>query len=161
MVRHHRQGGKRPVIASGSRSLGPRQTAYDAEVGAIEAAVEWYQDADFHMVVHSDSTSAIARVQQPGAGPAQSQALRIYQIIGSLLAFHDRTDPMGERTRRHPGQREGRSFSGYSGRTQQLVPGHLPRVPQAPDVGKIPGSERRLARRPKTLWGRGNPTSAA
>jgi len=81
-----------PILASSFKSLGKRQTAYDAEVSAIEGAATWYQDSDFqHMVIHSDSTSAIARVQHPGAGPAQAQALRVYQIVGSLLAFQNRT----------------------------------------------------------------------
>jgi len=90
-ITHDREG-HGPVIDNGSKSLGPRQTAYDAEVSAIEAVVEWHQRNEFeHMVIHSDSTSAIARAQHPGAGPGQAQALRIYRTVGSMLAYQDKT----------------------------------------------------------------------
>jgi len=76
------------VISSGSRSLGAKQTASDAEVSVIEAVVDWYQFSPFrYMVIHSDSTSAIARAQHPGAGPGQAQAVNIHHVVGSLLAF--------------------------------------------------------------------------
>jgi hypothetical protein len=59
-----------PTIAQGIKTLGSRQTAYDVEVEAIEAALSWYQTADSnyrHMLIHSDSTSAIARKSHSGA----------------------------------------------------------------------------------------------
>ena len=64
-----------PAIAQGSRTLGSRQVAFDAEVAAIEAAVDWYQRQDSlqHLVIHSGSTSAIARMCHSGAGPGQVQ----------------------------------------------------------------------------------------
>jgi len=80
------------VIESGSRSLGAKQTAFNAEVSAIEAVVDWFQFSNYrHMVVHSDSTSAIARAQHPGAGPGQTQAVNIHHVVGSLLAFQGRS----------------------------------------------------------------------
>jgi len=84
--------GSGPVVAQGSRSLGPRETAFDAGVAAIEAAVDWYRYSDYqHLVVHSDSTSAIARVSHSGAGPGQSPARRIHETIGELIAFESRS----------------------------------------------------------------------
>ena len=62
------------IIAQGSESLGTRQTAFDAEVAAINAVTHWYMQnrADRPaLVIHSDSTSAIARAGQTGAGPGQ------------------------------------------------------------------------------------------
>jgi hypothetical protein len=37
-----------------------------------------------HMVVHSDSTSAIARVRHTGAGPGQRVAVRIFNMLPQL-----------------------------------------------------------------------------
>jgi len=60
--------GSDPLVAQGAKTLGGRQTAFDAEIAAIEAVVRWYQSSDFrHLVVHSDSTSAIARTRHSGA----------------------------------------------------------------------------------------------
>ena len=62
-----------------------RQTTFDAEAAAIEAAVRWYQVSPFtHAVIHTDSTSAIARASHTGAGPAQRPAREIHRIIGDL-----------------------------------------------------------------------------
>jgi hypothetical protein len=53
-------------LAQGSRNLGSQQTAFDAEMKAIEQVVEWFQGADQrHMTIHSDSTSAIAKRATP------------------------------------------------------------------------------------------------
>ena len=75
--------GAGPAIAQGSRSLGNRQVAFDAEVAAIEVAVEWYchQERFQHIVIHSDSTSAIARVCHSGAGPGQGPASNVGRMI--------------------------------------------------------------------------------
>ena len=83
--------GTGPVIAQGSTTLGNRQTAFDAEVAAIEAVVEWYQhqalghDSFRHTVIHSDSTSAIARMCHSGAGPGQGPATNVNQILRRLF----------------------------------------------------------------------------
>ena len=79
--------GAGPAIAQGSRTLGNRQVAFDAEVAAIEAAVVSYQHQDrfLHMVVHSDSTSAIARMCHSGAGPGQGPATNVNQILHDLF----------------------------------------------------------------------------
>ena len=69
------------IIAQGSKSLGTRQTAFDAEIAAIDAVTHWYvlNRADRPaLVIHSDSTSAIARAGQTGAGPGQKYAIRIH-----------------------------------------------------------------------------------
>jgi len=64
-----------PALTQGMKILGAEQTAFDAEVAAIEAVVRWMVQQgppNFrHMVVHSDSTSAIARVRHAGVGPSQ------------------------------------------------------------------------------------------
>ena len=72
--------------------LGGRQTAFDAEVAAIEATVDWYQWSDFqHLVVHSDSTSAIARMCHGGAGPGQGPARNVSRILYDLFTFKQRS----------------------------------------------------------------------
>jgi len=41
------------------------QTAFDTEVTAMGADVNWYQTSSFrHPVIHSDSTSAVARTNR-------------------------------------------------------------------------------------------------
>jgi len=53
----------------GSKTLGDKQTAFDAELAAIEPALLWYQCSHYvHMIIHSDSQSAIARSQHSGSG---------------------------------------------------------------------------------------------
>ena len=68
------------IIAQGSKTLGTRQTAFDVEIAAIDAVILWYalNRADRPaLVIHSGSTSAIARAGQTGAGPGQRYAIRI------------------------------------------------------------------------------------
>jgi hypothetical protein len=57
--------GEGEALAQDHKSLGPIQTAYDAEVSAIEGAIFWFlnnRDMGGSLVVRSDSTSAIAKV---------------------------------------------------------------------------------------------------
>jgi ribonuclease HI len=80
-------GGTGPIIAKGSRTLGTKQTAFDAEVAAIEEALKWFSAGTspfLHMTIHSDSTSAIARAGQTGAGPGQQRAIKIHELVTNL-----------------------------------------------------------------------------
>ena len=63
---YHQQPG---AVAQGAKNLGHRQIAFDGEVAAIEAVVQWHSanNAFRDMVIHSDPTSAIAWVQHSGA----------------------------------------------------------------------------------------------
>jgi hypothetical protein len=79
--------GEGEALAQDSKSLGPIQTAYDAEVSAIEGAIFWFlnnRNAGGSLLVHSDSTSAIARVRHTGAGPGQEHAVRIPRWVTAL-----------------------------------------------------------------------------
>ena len=64
-----------------------RQTAFDAEVAATERPLAWFM-AGGHgrrsLIIHSGSTSAIARSGNTGAGPGQKHALEIYQRASKL-----------------------------------------------------------------------------
>jgi ribonuclease HI len=76
------------AVTQGARTFGDKQTAFDAEVAAIEVALWWFErdGARYqHMVVHSDSTSVIARVAHSGAGPGQDQARSIQNISWSAF----------------------------------------------------------------------------
>jgi ribonuclease HI len=78
--------GRGPVIAQGSKTLGDKQTAFDAELTAVEAALLWYHDTDHpHLIIHSDSQSAIARSKHCGAGPGQRMAKSIQKILVDIL----------------------------------------------------------------------------
>jgi len=55
---------------------------------AIQEALRWFRSTGFRsLVVHSDSTSAIARAGHTGAGPGQAQATRIHAWISELLTI--------------------------------------------------------------------------
>jgi ribonuclease HI len=79
--------GEGPAIAEGARNLGGQQTAFDAEVAAIEQTVQWFLTADQdlrHLTIHSDSTSAIARASHTSAGPGQNLARNIRNTVCEL-----------------------------------------------------------------------------
>jgi len=60
--------------------------AFDAEVDAILAVTRWYQSTHYQdLIIHSDSTSTIARASHTGAGPGQDQAISIHDSVSSLL----------------------------------------------------------------------------
>jgi ribonuclease HI len=74
--------GEGPAITQGARNLGSQETAFDAEVAAIEQVIAWFHGASQrHMLIHSDSTSAIARATHTGAGPGQTRARNIRNMI--------------------------------------------------------------------------------
>jgi hypothetical protein len=83
--------GKGIAIAQGSRTIGDKQTAFDAELTAIEAAFLWYQRSHLwahpHIIIYSDSQSAIARTER---GLGQRTAKSIQKILVNLLR---RADP--------------------------------------------------------------------
>jgi ribonuclease HI len=81
--------GAGPSIAEGSRNLGSQQTAFDAELAAIERAISWFTEPGQgrewqHMTSHSDSTSAIARAGHTGAGPGQNTACHISKMVRGM-----------------------------------------------------------------------------
>ena len=87
--------GTGPGITQGSKTLGNRQTAFDAEVAAIETAVDWHRRSDLrHCIIHSDSTSANARMCHSGAGPGQGRATNIRRMIGDLLIHEKRLEEL-------------------------------------------------------------------
>jgi ribonuclease HI len=74
-------------IDSGSRSLGRYHTAFDGEVATIEAVVKpiWRCNWIFnHVLIHSDSTAAIARVQHNKCGAGKSRAVKVIGHIQRL-----------------------------------------------------------------------------
>jgi ribonuclease HI len=74
-----------PAIFQGAKTLGTRQTAFDAEVAAIGEALKWFGSSPYlHLVIHSDSTSAIARAGHTAAGPGQQSAKRIRGMVAHL-----------------------------------------------------------------------------
>jgi hypothetical protein len=80
--------GKGTIIAQGFKTLGDKQTAFDAELTAVQAVLLWYQDnyiAHRHLIIHSDSQSAIARAEHSGAGPGQRMARSIQKILVDIL----------------------------------------------------------------------------
>jgi ribonuclease HI len=77
--------GAGPAIDQGSKTLKGKQVAFDAEITAIEEVLKWFQGSELqHLVVHSDSTSAIARAGHSGADPGQQSARAIRAIFHTL-----------------------------------------------------------------------------
>jgi ribonuclease HI len=80
------QKGEDPVIAQGARNLVGQQTAFDAELSGIEQVVRWFlaqrRNLPYrHMVVHSDSTSGIARSSHTGAGSGPKTARNVRNMV--------------------------------------------------------------------------------
>jgi ribonuclease HI len=79
--------GEDEALAQESKSRRPIQTSYDTEVSAIEGAILWFlnhRNMGSSLVVHSDSTSAIARVGHTRAGPGQEHAIRIQRWVTAM-----------------------------------------------------------------------------
>jgi ribonuclease HI len=79
--------GEGEALAQDHKYPGPVQTAYDAEVSAIEGAIFWFlnnRNVGSSLVIHSDSTSAIVRVGHTGARPGQEHAVRIQRWVTAL-----------------------------------------------------------------------------
>ena len=151
------------MIAQGSKTLGGRQTAFDAEVAAIEAAVEWHRRSEFkHLVLHSDSTSAIARACHGGAGPGQGSASNIHRMVGEMMAFEGRSAEIRlvQRTRRQPARAD-RLAGMAAERTLRLWSrvASLACVPQTSDPREVPRSQRALACEPRPPWHGRDPTA--
>jgi ribonuclease HI len=84
--------GAGPAIAQGARTLGTKQTAFDAEVAAIKEALKWFETSPYlHLTVHSDSTSAIASAGHTAAGPGQKLAKRIQKMVTHPTPLHFQT----------------------------------------------------------------------
>jgi hypothetical protein len=77
----------KPEWAPPSPTFGTRQIAFDGKVAAMEEALRWYETSRYrHMTIHSDSTSAIARAGQSGAGPGQERSRKIQQMVARQTA---------------------------------------------------------------------------
>jgi hypothetical protein len=77
--------GADPTIFQGPRTLGTRQTAFDAEVAATGKALKWFGSSpNLHIINHSDSTSATARASHIEAGTGQQKAKRIRGMVARL-----------------------------------------------------------------------------
>jgi ribonuclease HI len=82
-----------PSVAHGAKTLGTRQTAFDAEMAAIEEVLKWFGTSPYlHMIIHSDSTSAISRAGQSGTGPGQQRARKIQKMVAHLLRHYQSTE---------------------------------------------------------------------
>jgi ribonuclease HI len=82
VTRDDKGGG--PSVAEGLRNIGSQQTAFDAELAAIERVISWFVEPGSewqHMTIHSDSTSAIARAGHTGAGLGQEVARNIRRMV--------------------------------------------------------------------------------
>jgi len=115
--------GSGPSIAQDSKCLGDRQTAFDAEIAAIEAVLRWHRSSRFrHLIMHSDSTSAIARAQHSGAGPGEQTALSIRLLLQDFKSSG--------------GSAELVWVKGHDGNPRQRKSGH-PRWTRSTDTGGI------------------------
>jgi ribonuclease HI len=80
-------------IFQNSRCLGSGQAAFDAELEGIKGALTWHLQGSFkHMIIHSDSTSAIERASHTGVGPGQRVARDIHRQVSSLNSIHRSAD---------------------------------------------------------------------
>jgi hypothetical protein len=110
--------GAGPIIYQGSKTLPGKQVTFDTDITAIEEVRKRYQRWNSglqHLLIHSDSTSAIARSIHSGAGPGQRPAKNIVVII-SVLEREGRTAEI-QRVEGLSGERADRLASGAAEKT--------------------------------------------
>jgi len=76
------------------------------EVAAIEGSLYWFlhNRGEYRaLVIHSDSTSAIARAGHTGAGPGQAHAIRIQKWVFGLQNLRHSTTVNVEWVKGHAG----------------------------------------------------------
>jgi hypothetical protein len=77
--------GAGPTIAQGAKTLGTRQTAFDADIATTEEVLKWFgTSSHLHMTIHSDSTCGICSAGQSGTGPGQLRARKIQRMVARL-----------------------------------------------------------------------------
>jgi ribonuclease HI len=129
------------IVAQGSRSLGTRQTAFDAEVSAIKEALDWFftegNGSGYRsLIIHSDSTSAIARASHTGAGLGQRHAIEVHKRVSRPRT---RTvDIQWVKGHSRVRQRAGRQTGGRGGGEDWPVHSHVSSPPQAEDLRAVP-----------------------
>lgn len=124
--------------SSGSQDAGQPPDSFRYGGAAVDTAFRWHRSSDLsrHMMVHSDSTCAIARLQHSDAGPGQACAKEVQRAPICMLVEEGRSG--GSRTRRHSRQRGGRRAKRPKRRRGNLrlpwripIPGH-PRGSEEP-----------------------------
>jgi ribonuclease HI len=145
--------GRGPIVAQGSKTLGDKQTAFDVELTAVEAALLWYKDnytTHPHLIIHSDSQSAIARSEHCGAGPGERSAKSMQKILVNILRHGRSANIVWVKGHRHPGKRKGGQTSRTGCRESSLVTNCLPLPPQTMYIREIQRSQDGMAPRPET-----------
>jgi hypothetical protein len=152
--------GAGPVVAQGVKMLGGKQTAFDAELLAIEAALLWYESEGTqfrHMAIHSDSQSAIACTTRSGARPEAGPGCEyLSDCRVPLPSVH--IHYVGQGTRWGTQQRTSGYLLGYPATNERIPLRTRPRKrsrgrkpsssPQAPYLGEVPNGQGELASRP-------------
>ena len=127
-------------------------------VGAVP--VDWYRRSDFqHLIVHSNSTSAIAGMCHSGAGPGQGPAANVHQMVGDTL-FHERRSAELFWIKAHtsiPANERADRLAGAAAEKTKPPTARPPRILEASDLREVSKCERQMARRPQTPRRRGNP----
>jgi ribonuclease HI len=94
------------ALAQHRKSLRSMQTAFDAEISAIEEALDWLlqNDRDYRaLTIHSDSTRAISRAGQTSAGPGPEYGIRIQRWLSHLGKLSRKRMVNIEWVKRHAG----------------------------------------------------------
>ena len=99
------------------------------------------------MVVHCDSTSAIARVRHPGAGPAQRPAENIFRIVGDLATSQGKSAGLHwvKGHSRVPGNERAGALAGEAAEKNTVGPSHITCLSQAPNIREVPEGKGQVA----------------
>jgi hypothetical protein len=134
--------------------------AFDAEVAAIEEALKLFGSSPYlHLIIHSDSTSAIARAGHIAAGPGQQTAKRIQRMVARLPQQYQTAEiTLVKGHAGTPGNEKAYALAGKAAARVAWSPITSLAYVKLQISEKVSEEQEELGRGPSPPWQRRNPT---